>query len=413
MIVATTALCCLALSAPQFEEPPIRISVLSLLNPQVVEVSCERSIELEFDTPTFIPEMIHPGEVVQAEIRNDQLVLSLRSQDGREEELPEHSQVRFKGSTLDNPLVIRVISPNKFGRGLVGELLVRNEGGRLQLILTAGLEQVVGEVVAAEMGNATPPHAAAALAVAVRSYILAMKGRNGSESYDILDTTQSLLYRGRDGALGPGSESSLEIGRAAASETRGLTLTNGDKVVPGFFHACCGGFTATPEMIWKGAANSESYKRCRCEFCVESPLRHWINRAPLLEVLGALRIEEMAGSWNFKVACYTDSSYVSSVNVSGINSRHEFSGEDFRLRIGRSLGWNILRSNAYSVTVAGGEVVFEGYGFGHGVGLCQEGAAEAARVGWDWRRILSYYYPRCRIKALEWRRLGKSAVPPG
>ena len=401
MITAAMAVCYLALSVPQIDEPAIRISVLSLLEPRAVELSCGVINELEFDTPSFVPTLIHPGEAVLAEIRDGRLVLLIRSKDGREMELPEHSRVRLNGSTPENPLSIRVTSPNEFERRIAGELVVGNENGKLLLVLSAGLEQVVGEVVAAEMGLATPPHAAAALAVAVRSYILATKERNGDESFDLVDTTQSLLYRGRDGALGPGSESSLTIGQTAARATRGLVLTDGERVVPGFFHACCGGFTATPEMIWRGAAHSENYKRCRCDFCVESPFRHWIRHASLQDVLAALEIGETGGAWEFKVVCHPDSSYVASVSVNGVENRKEFSGEEFRLKIGRTLGWDVLRSNAYSISVEGREVSFEGYGFGHGVGLCQEGAIEAAHRGWDWRRILSYYYPRCLIGIME------------
>jgi stage II sporulation protein D len=38
-------------------------------------------------------------------------------------------------------------------------------------------------------------------------------------------------------------------------------------------------------------------------------------------------------------------------------------------------------------------VVFNGFGAGHGVGLCQWGAKEMAELGYSFGTILSYYYP--------------------
>lgn len=64
-----------------------------------------------------------------------------------------------------------------------------------------------------------------------------------------------------------------------------------------------------------------------------------------------------------------------------------------RFGIGRALGWNRVRSDWYDVVVRGDELIFDGRGFGHGVGLCQVGAAEMAREGRSAREILGFYFP--------------------
>jgi stage II sporulation protein D len=58
------------------------------------------------------------------------------------------------------------------------------------------------------------------------------------------------------------------------------------------------------------------------------------------------------------------------------------------------LGWNTLKSDFYEVASQNGRFVFNGRGVGHGVGLCQTGAAEMARQGKSYREILAFYYPR-------------------
>jgi len=71
--------------------------------------------------------------------------------------------------------------------------------------------------------------------------------------------------------------------------------------------------------------------------------------------------------------------------------------ETFRLAIGRTLGWNKVRSDLYEVRRSGDRILFEGYGAGHGIGLCQDGAAAMGEQGYTYREILAYYYPNTRI----------------
>ena len=64
-------------------------------------------------------------------------------------------------------------------------------------------------------------------------------------------------------------------------------------------------------------------------------------------------------------------------------------GEDLR----KIVGYSILPSARFEVESVGSDVVFNGFGAGHGVGLCQWGAKEMAELGYSFGTILSYYYP--------------------
>jgi stage II sporulation protein D len=74
-------------------------------------------------------------------------------------------------------------------------------------------------------------------------------------------------------------------------------------------------------------------------------------------------------------------------------------------RVLRSTGGDILRSNAFDLTVSGAgrrvtRLVAEGSGNGHGVGFCQWGAVGRARAGQDYRQILGAYYPGTELERL-------------
>ena len=64
------------------------------------------------------------------------------------------------------------------------------------------------------------------------------------------------------------------------------------------------------------------------------------------------------------------------------------------LEIRRILSKTHLKSSAFDVEYTSeGKIVLHGRGWGHGVGLCQIGAAVMATRGYDYRQILTHYYP--------------------
>jgi stage II sporulation protein D len=77
------------------------------------------------------------------------------------------------------------------------------------------------------------------------------------------------------------------------------------------------------------------------------------------------------------------------------------SDESSRLSIGRRLGWSVVPSNSFSTMKDGEQVVVEGIGHGHGMGLCQSGAKAMAEQGASFHDILSHYYPNTSI--VPWR----------
>ena len=72
------------------------------------------------------------------------------------------------------------------------------------------------------------------------------------------------------------------------------------------------------------------------------------------------------------------------------------------LEIRRILSQTHLKSSAFDVEyTSDGMIVLHGRGWGHGVGLCQIGAAVMATKGYDYTQILSHYYPGSNIEVYE------------
>ena len=78
--------------------------------------------------------------------------------------------------------------------------------------------------------------------------------------------------------------------------------------------------------------------------------------------------------------------------------RKSVRGWDFKIIVGRVLGWSVLKSSRFEVSRAGSNFIFRGSGFGHGLGLCQEGAHVMAARGAGFQRILQKYFPGTSVR---------------
>ena len=71
------------------------------------------------------------------------------------------------------------------------------------------------------------------------------------------------------------------------------------------------------------------------------------------------------------------------------------------LEIRRILSESHLKSSAFEVRHDGDMIILEGSGWGHGVGLCQIGAAVMASKGYTYKEILKHYYPESLVEQNE------------
>ncbi|MDF1548818.1 MAG: hypothetical protein P1P88_13420, partial [Bacteroidales bacterium] len=60
-----------------------------------------------------------------------------------------------------------------------------------------------------------------------------------------------------------------------------------------------------------------------------------------------------------------------------------------------------LRSTFFNIVPEKDHLVFQGRGYGHGVGMCQEGAMNMAKKGHKYDEIIKYYYSGVKIKSIK------------
>ncbi|MEZ5420766.1 MAG: SpoIID/LytB domain-containing protein [Vicinamibacterales bacterium] len=239
------------------------------------------------------------------------------------------------------------------------------------------IEEYVARVISGEGQPRAGAAAQQALAVVIRTFAAANRHRHRAEGYDLCDTTHCQVMR-----------PVLPAARAAAAATAGQILLDEGRPAFVFYSAHNGGTPALASEVWPGATDyvpGETEDACHDE-------PGWSNTIAVADLERALRGAGMTGRLRgLSVLDRTASGRAGRLRVTGF-SPDTIAAHEFRMAVGRTLGWQLVRSTAFDVTRVGGRYRFDGVGYGHGVGLCVVGAGLRAARGEDAATILHAYF---------------------
>ncbi|HEY3315615.1 MAG TPA: SpoIID/LytB domain-containing protein [Bacillota bacterium] len=324
-----------------------------------------------------------------------------------------------------------------------GEFRISLSAKGLTAVDQLPLEDYLRGVVPREMPASWAPEALKAQAVAARSYALYQMSSGGSsdQAFDLLATVDSQVFGGIDGE-DPRTD-------AAVQATAGQVITYNGWVADALFHASSGGHTENAEIVFSAAT---PYLRGVPDFDQSYQYYDWTAEIPLGDLekkvneggyaKGRLYAAAPAGTRGV-------SGRYTSVRLTGSFGTAEMKANDFRriLNLRSTLytlvnqlehwedtpsplteGGELVVVGAGGVTVkaptgslavlgadgkqaklAAGVVInrrlvpagvrVDGRGYGHGLGMSQAGAqALAAQKGYNYQRILQYYYQGVKVE---------------
>lgn len=256
---------------------------------------------------------------------------------------------------------------------------------RLSAVNYIGLEDYVKGILYHEVSHYWPDEALKAQAVVCRTYALYQAGQNASRDYDVTSDIYSQVYGGR--------ASERYRTTRAVTETAGFALNYRGKIFPAYFHATCAGHTEDASLLWN--IDLAPLKGVICDFCRGSPHFKWhtvLSRSEIREKLkkSGYALNDIK---EIKIQGKDASSRVTKLSITTGNKDISVSGKDFR----EAIGPNVIKSANFEVSLVNDDIIFEGFGWGHGAGLCQWGAYFMAKQGSDYKQILEYYYPGSEI----------------
>jgi stage II sporulation protein D len=308
----------------------------------------------------------------------------------------------FSSRFPKNPLLVASLSSPT---GLVswgknkyqGELqLLTNPGQeRCDLVNSISLEDYIKTLLSKEMNGTWPVEALKAQAVAARTYAF-----DRIEHRKIVQLDNEKLYHLESSEKDQVSGTFFDVTAKtlqASKETEGEILVGpSGRLAPAFFHSKCGGKTLRPDQVWGGV--EEGYRSVNCTFCQKTGMRDWNTKVrnqkmtSMIDQVLKRYYSESLQSGPLKVM--PDSLENSEIRLYAGDKLHIIKKSYIRNFAGR----NVLPSNNFTISMQGEEFTAKGHGYGHGVGLCQLGALELAKRGYDYRQILSFYFPRHRMK---------------
>lgn len=261
----------------------------------------------------------------------------------------------------------------------------------LVVINVVTVEEYLRGVLPKEMSPSCNKEALKAQAVAARTFALKNRKRHQSEGYDLCSSVHCQSY--------DGVEMLDKRTDEAIASTFGEVLYYNDKLIEAPFHTDSGGITENAVDVW---GTDFPYLRATTE--IEKETMPWKVGFTFEEFskklaesgykVGDVKFVKVTNLEIGKVNNDRSSSgRVKSLSIVGSGGEIKLTGNEMRNIFG-------LKSTLFDVGINGEAIVITGYGWGHGVGMSQNGAQAFAEHGHSYDKILAHYYKDTKIKRL-------------
>ncbi|MEW5844809.1 MAG: SpoIID/LytB domain-containing protein [Bacteroidota bacterium] len=287
-------------------------------------------------------------------------------------------RVTLVGQSGEDVFRLKPIIPAKPARLYDDNITFYVEFNRIMAINVIDREKYIAAVVLAETGPDKEPELYKAQALLARTFTVSHANKHQSEGFNLCDQEHCQAYKGRPEAFQDVYDAVLDVKDL-------IVVDSTSRPISAAFHANCGGQTANSEDVWIEAL---PYLRSVSDrFCTSAPNARWERTIPITE-------------WKkFLAQQGVDTAQLSRENINFYPKE--------RPKYYTVLGVNIptttvrkhfkLRSAWFSVSAGKNEVRVSGRGYGHGVGMCQDGAMAMAQRGWTYDKIIQYYFKDVNI----------------
>jgi stage II sporulation protein D len=319
---------------------------------------------------------ILPNEFVELQWVKNKVVLKKGTVD-----LGEFDKVFLIQNNLNTSLTLTskvpVVKPRKYE----DDFEISSNGKDLTIINNVDMDNYLAGVVESEGGGGKHLEYYKVQALMSRTYVMKYKGKHKKEDFDLCDRVHCQAYHGM--------MRFTPLIDSAVIQTRNIVMLDekGD-FIDSYFHANCGGQTCEPQYVWNEKINYLS--SFVDTFCIYTKQATWEKR-----ISQESWKEYLVKKYDFPIQDSASAAMIFTFDQSQRMAFYLHPIYGIPLRDLREQ-FN-LKSTFFSCYPEGTDVIVRGRGFGHGVGLCQEGAMKMAKSGFKYEQIASYYFPGIRI----------------
>lgn len=260
------------------------------------------------------------------------------------------------------------------------------------IVNQVAIEDYLRSVLPAELNPRAFPYLSTqqAQAVAARTFAVASLGQNAARGFDVYSDERSQVYAG--------VEREVSLSDRAIGETRGLIAVYQDQPIVAFYSSTCGGLTADYAEMFQRPPIPYLKGGIRCSDR-SSAYHSWNERIRVSDIGPRLdRFARVGKLKKLEIVRRSSSGRVTQMRFVGSDGERLLQGMSVRYALGLRSNWITRLEWQHDRSGYIVEIQAKGKGFGHGVGLCQFGSVELGREGWDFERILKYYYRGIRLK---------------
>lgn len=322
---------------------------------------------------------ILPNEFVETISSGSKVKLKMGTVD-----LGDFSKVYLIQNNSNTSITLTSKTPSVKQRKYKDDFEISSDGKALTIVNLVQTDNYLSGVVESEGGGGKHLEYYKVQAVLSRTYAFKYLGKHRKEGFDLCDRVHCQAYHSM--------MRFTPLIDSAVRQTSSVILTDSNFVlIDAYFHANCGGQTCEPQYIWNEKIDYlSSFKDT---FCIYTKQAKWETRIKQ-DRWKSFLVEK----YNFPIE---DSVCASMIYTFEQEDRKAFYLHPvFGIPL-RDLREEFnLKSTYFSCYPEDDMVVIKGRGFGHGVGMCQEGAMKMARSGYDYQQILKYYFPGSYTKLL-------------
>ena len=275
------------------------------------------------------------------------------------------------------------------GKEYKGSCVFMRQKGTVYFINPIDLELYVSSVLRSESWPGWPLEYNKVQAIASRTYVIAMmlRAQELKQPYDVRPSNIHQTYNGTHDVV---------TIKKAVWQTRGMFLGYDGKPILAMFDSCCGG--VIPAKIAEFDFSKAPYlaRKKRCKYCKRCWIFNWKASFTPKELEKAFNKEfgDVRKFKKIKITQRDKAGVVQEVAVKRKRSKYNLSAhKTYSLLKG-------VKSFCFDIKKKKGVYHFSGVGYGHHIGLCQWGAREMVRDGWDYKKILAFYYPGTKFMKL-------------
>lgn len=282
--------------------------------------------------------------------------------------------IQFIAHDTNSVLRVTPIFPKATPRTYSDNLTVSVFFNRLLVVNEVQIDNYLAGVVDAETGPNATIELYKAQSVLARTFLYGHEHRHASEGFDLCDGVHCQAYKGR-------SVRNMAVMQGTKATSGIVVLDKDSSLITAVFHANCGGETESSFNAW---VSGKSYLvSVKDPFCQNSSIAKWEKKIKYSEWRSYLQ------SHGFKI---NDKISPIQFDFTQINRKQYYKIKSDSMPFKQIRVDFQLRSTYFSVIADSNYVTLKGKGYGHGVGMCQEGAIQMAKIGYKYTEILNYYF---------------------